>query len=463
MTCFIWVFFLVQSPRMKTQKYMYVIAIVLSMVFSAPVVSFAEDTAQQNSGTLNASVNINEVMRNDVLVSDEENQKNNSSDVESEHKEVITSAPFEVGTGDSLSRAVDGLISGTLEAGITTDSASFCDSLNQSLMKQSDELRASLAWNAESYKQNIDLRASGDTESQKALHEQARNAYKDGSTLLKTLAPSSTKESDSIMLSRFQALSRSSLVEMTIALKDKNANAERIDKLSKLLDGSLSCVEKYSGASEENTKNLETIKSSLQGVISSWNENKPSFGVAPEKAKEAFVLKVKTEDVVDINEETIPASSDKVSSSDDLKAFSARIIKTDDRVREVAFDDSSASLRYATRGKFLGFIPVWISPKVVVNSKGEVEVDYPWYSGLSSKKVKVSAEEVKLALEEVGLVAKDQPVTDTPVEMSMQYRARAIEAMSAFLKIKIETPLKEDSSEVTPAPAEEVPASDSQA
>jgi hypothetical protein len=132
-------------------------------------------------------------------------------------------------------------------------------------------------------------------------------------------------------------------------------------------------------------------------------------------------------------------------------------------VREVAFDDSSVALRYATRGKFLGFIPVWISPKVVINSVGEVEVDYPWYSSLSSKKVKISADEVKTALEEVGLVAKDQPVTDALIEMSMQYRARAVESISAFLKMKIEAPLKTDSSDVVPAPAEETPASDSQA
>lgn len=444
---------------------MYVIAIVLSIVFSAPVVSFAEDTAQQNSGTLGASVNINAVMRNDASASDEEKNSDSSSQNkdENDHKEAITSAPLEVGTGDSLSRAVDGLIAGTLDAGIAADSASFCDSLNQSLMKQSDGLRASLAWNAESYKQNIDLRASGDTDSQKALHEQARNAYKDGSALLKTLAPSSTKESDSIMLSRFQALSRSALVEMTIALKDKNADAERIDKLSKLLDGTISCVEKYAGASEENTQNLEAVKTSFKGVVSSWNENKPSFGVAPEKAKEAFSLKVKTADVGDVDENTIPASSDKVASADDLKAFTSRVIKSDDRVREVAFDDSSVALRYATRGKFLGFIPVWISPKVVINSVGEVEVDYPWYSSLSSKKVKISADEVKTALEEVGLVAKDQPVTDTLIEMSMQYRARAVESISAFLKMKIEAPLKTDSSDVVPAPAEETPASDSQA
>lgn len=380
---------------------------------------------------------------------------------------ISAPTPAQVGTSAALSGVINALVVGTIDANLNPGSENFCNALNQTLMNQSDNARASLAWNADSYAKNIGLRLEGKNEAQVALHGKALQSYKEGSGLLKNLTPKSTKEADQVMLSRFQAVARSSFVEMTVALKAKNPDTERIEKLSRLLDGSLECAYAYSADTDTNKNTITSIKTSLGGLVTSWDDTKSSFGIeSTADTKNDFNFDVEAGDVTDEEIVSAPVSAGAVTTQEELKAYVGLLMKRDDHLRQVESDNDSIEVRYVVKGKFLGFIPVWVNATASVDTTGQVDIDYPWYKGLSSVKAKVDKDELTEGLTKARLIVKNddgtQKTSEAASEMSMKYRAAALDALVGFMKAKLDTSISADvKTEVNDVPDVEIETSQS--
>lgn len=404
---------------MSKQKIMYIIAIVLLAGGSFNSVS-AESL-------VDTSVNeVEGVIRNDTLTTDTASTQQNTE----KDEEKISQA---FGTSGALSSTIDALVSGTIGSGVAPESENFCSALDSALMKQSDISRASLAWNPASYEKNINLKYQGADGSQASLHESTQNAFKSVSPVLKSLAPKSSTAIDSVMISRYQAIVRSALVEMNMILKAKEVDSDRAEGVAKLLVGSIGCVEAYTSADESNSAQFSSVKTTLGEVVAGWEANKNLFGVASAEAvKEPFYLKITSKDSIG-EDENVPAVSDEVKTKDDLASYLKNVAEKNTSIKDFVVDDGSVTIRYATKAKLFGFIPVWLTPKTTVNTLGEVSVSYPWYSGLTSKKAKISVDTVKEELIELGLVSEVVPETPS-LEMSMQYRARLSEALGEVIE-----------------------------
>lgn len=429
---------------MSKQKIMYIIAIVL-------LVGGSINGASAESLVVDTSIPevVEGAVRNDTLdvdvEADSETEVTTTQQNTVNEQEKIAQA---FGTGSTLSLTVDQLIAGTIRSGITVDSDTFCTTLDSTLMKQSDTARASLAWNATSYQKNINLKYQGMDGAQASLHESTQGAFKNISQTLKTLSPRSDKAIDAVMLSRYQAIARSALVEMNMNLKAKNIDAVKTNELASLLGGAMKCAETYVSTDESSTASFSAVKTTLGEIVAGWDANKNSFGVeGSAEVKEPFYLKVSSKDVGTTDEVYVDAS-EKVTTKEDLSSYIKSTMNKDSELKDVIIDDSSVTLKYATKAKLFGFIPVWLTPKTTVNTDGEVIVKYPWYSGLSSKKVKLSSEKIKTELIDLGLVSAEAPVEPVS-EMSMQYRARIVEALDMTVKSHLEVKMDSQSSEET--------------
>lgn len=404
---------------------MYIIAIVLLTGVSFESVS-AESLVDLPSSV---SVEVENVVRNDTLDVDSAIQQN----TEKNEEKISQSAK----TGDALSFAVDALLLGTIGAGVDVSNENFCSALDSTLMKQADSVRASLAWNPTSYQKNINLKYQGEDGVTSSLHESTQNAFKNASDSLKNLTPRSDKAIDAVMLSRYQAIARSALVEMNMNLKAKDFDASNTNDSALLLQGSLNCIEKYVSDDESAREKFSSVKTTIGEVVAEWDANKNSFGVSGDAAvKEPFYLKISSKEITQEDKVT-PENADDVVSKEDLALYVQAVMANDSSVKDVVIDDTSVSMKYATRAKLFGVIPVWLTPKTTVNTNGEVVVKYPWHSVLSSKKVKVSAENIKSDLIEQGLVSSVE-TQDVPSEMSMQYRAQLVDTLNMVIKSNLE-------------------------
>ena len=437
---------------MSTQKSMYIIAIVLLAVVSSVRVN-AESLVDTSVSIVTETEG---VVRNDTLEVEAAGPAQQNTETELETSEKISQG---FGTGSALTQVVNALIAGSKNEG-----EDFCKALDASLMKQSDNNRASLAWNASSYEKNINLKFQGKDPAQASLHESTQNAYKEASAALKSLKPKSDKAIDSVMLSRYQAIARSLLIEMNMVLKAKEFDATRAEDISKLLNQTITCIDAYAAEGDANSEALATVKSNLGEIVAGWDASKNSFGVeATVEAPEAFSLKVTQNDTIG-EEEKVPESAGVVSTKEELSLYVRKVVQDSDIIKEVSMTDSTVTLKLASRGKLFGFLPMWLSPKVSVNTAGDVSVKYPWYTGISSKKVKFDAETIKSELVLLGLVSEVNPET-YPVDMSMEYRAKLVEALNVVIEAKstpsVEAKEVEATEEVeAEVNVEEVPAGD---
>ena len=131
---------------MSTQKSMYIIAIVLLAVVSSVRVN-AESLVDTSVSIVTETEG---VVRNDTLEVEAAGPAQQNTETELETSEKISQG---LGTGSALTQVVNALIAGSKNEG-----EDFCKALDASLMKQSDNNRASLAWNASSYEKNINLK-----------------------------------------------------------------------------------------------------------------------------------------------------------------------------------------------------------------------------------------------------------------------------------------------------------------
>lgn len=76
---------------------------------------------------------------------------------------------------------------------------------------------------------------------------------------------------------------------------------------------------------------------------------------------------------------TAPASADAVMTDADLSAYASAMMRADDRIEAVAFNDENVEVRYGAPGRLFGIFPVTMTVRAEVASDGSVAVSYPWY------------------------------------------------------------------------------------
>ena len=83
---------------------------------------------------------------------------------------------------------------------------------------------------------------------------------------------------------------------------------------------------------------------------------------------------------------------EQVTSSNGLENFARGILVDSELVEEISFNFEKIEMKYRTRGRLLGFIPMTFDEQVVVETAGDragtVEVKMPWFSFLVLKAVK---------------------------------------------------------------------------
>ncbi len=73
------------------------------------------------------------------------------------------------------------------------------------------------------------------------------------------------------------------------------------------------------------------------------------------------------------------AEQSAVHSVDELSVLAQAAVDSDVNIEAVEFEPETTEIRYRYPGKFFGFIPVRPVLRATVDSKGDVQVQYPWY------------------------------------------------------------------------------------
>ncbi len=124
--------------------------------------------------------------------------------------------------------------------------------------------------------------------------------------------------------------------------------------------------------------------------------------------------------------------SSSVRTDEDLKIFAETTLRNDENIEEIEFDEDNISVVYNDQGKFLGFIPVNIDVEASVNKKGEVDVEYPWYSFMitGSEKTNIQAA-LRDEVEDMDWVSTE---SDTEVTWTASDRAMIAARIQAILQ-----------------------------
>lgn len=133
--------------------------------------------------------------------------------------------------------------------------------------------------------------------------------------------------------------------------------------------------------------------------------------------------------------ESLDIKPEAISTSNDLKLFISSKIAKNSKIEAVDTTETQTEVDYTSQAKVLGFIPVHMKSKIVLDANGNVVVKMPWYRGLVSKKWKLSGDTVKAQLDQAGLTAEQQ----VQLQLSLEARAKAIETISELLKKMDET------------------------
>ncbi len=98
-----------------------------------------------------------------------------------------------------------------------------------------------------------------------------------------------------------------------------------------------------------------------------------------------FVLSNTDDAVLNFSNNATPAVSDAstVGTRDQLSAYAAGVMHSDDNIQNVQMSSSSVIMNYKQPGRFLGFIPVTVSTQAQVNQDGSVSISHPWYDFLA--------------------------------------------------------------------------------
>jgi len=122
-----------------------------------------------------------------------------------------------------------------------------------------------------------------------------------------------------------------------------------------------------------------------------------------------------------------------VQSGQDLENFARGVLLQDENVEELAVEEEKLVVKYLSRGKFLGFIPLSFTQTVELDTEGDdmgrVKVRMPWFAFLL--RADVSAEELE---NELGINEKWMRASWNAAEI-----AEAFNILTSVLKTKHDT------------------------
>ena len=317
------------------------------------------------------------------------------------------------GTVESLNTVLDYV---TSHVSSDLSGSAYCTRLTSVMTPMSDNARSSLAWNESSYTWVFALKTSETLpENQQALFDETKSAYEKISPALTGMI---VKSETVDYYDRRKAVVRSALVGIASeASKETEVNGARIQALHKLLGGAYECLKSETSDTSLESEAVKASDTALVSLASVWDASKSGFNVAPEAEVTHISLDAKTVRTAGAVEGA-PATSEEVASMEDLSLYAKSHMVENAHIRQVESDAKATVTTYNQRGKFLGFIPVWMKVKTTVVPVGVVKVKYPWYSGIS----KVIGGKVQTA-SVVEALGEAKPETLTPADQAMALHA----------------------------------------
>ncbi len=118
-----------------------------------------------------------------------------------------------------------------------------------------------------------------------------------------------------------------------------------------------------------------------------------------------------------------------VETSSDLNIYAKSVMTKDENVTKLDIGKDKIVVSYKVPSKFLWFIPSKIVARATIKSDGTTNINYPWYTFLSSK----NDAEIK-----ANLQAQVSAITNNGAELSSRTKAEIINAAVNTFKSKTE-------------------------
>ncbi len=224
-----------------------------------------------------------------------------------------------------------------------TDDAEYCEAVDRAFMRQAPLVRASFAWDAESYKDSFS--AIDKTVAEKQYGADGVNGYVAIGT---EVAGLTAKEGAlvAIQASRAKAIMRSSMLAL---LLDGKANETTIANLKSLYSAGERCVAFFSN----DTKTTEVLAKTHKIVL------EESVTVTVDET-----VSVSAKDLTG-EARTVPKVTS-VGTRTELREYSLAVLANNPEIRSITATKDVVTVKFVERGRFLGFIPTWITRKVTV-------------------------------------------------------------------------------------------------
>ena len=123
-----------------------------------------------------------------------------------------------------------------------------------------------------------------------------------------------------------------------------------------------------------------------------------------------------------------------VSTEEELEVFTQALVVNDSNIENVVVAEDRVDIDYKQPAKLFGFIPIKLTVKSSIDTKGEVKVKFPWYSFLSStnkKKVEAAKEEVK---DKIDSLSEKDEMESFRLQDAMDRYSRMMSTLSNLLK-----------------------------
>jgi hypothetical protein len=334
-------------------------------------------------------------------------------------------------------KIVDDMISATISKGIKGNDSDFCKVADDAFVALPLDSRVSFAWNAASYKGQIDMGAI--TGANKDLFEMTQKTLDNSNIYLDSLV--SKNESNKFMLSRSRALTRSALVEMLYESRKESPDTVRLSSLYDLYTSSLDCTLSFVPQSGESKKAYDSLGETKVAYATFWDSKKSELGISPSSAPEPLSISLKKGMMrADTMKEV--TNPDTIQNKTDLESFAYTILSSNQNIKTIKITEDKIEIAYTERAKLFGFIPFNMNTKVSTDDSKEVMAKAPWYRFLVSRKMSgLSADDFSKSLlthlpdsGSIKIEGADGSVEATQLsvvtKMTLKQKGHALEAMS---------------------------------
>ncbi len=224
-----------------------------------------------------------------------------------------------------------------------TDDAEYCEAVDRAFMRQAPLVRASFAWDADSYKDSFP--AIDKAVAEKQYGEDGVDGYVAVGTEVANLT---AKDGAllTIQASRAKAIMRSSMLGL---LLDGKANETTVANLKALYSAGERCVAFFSNDAKTADVLAKTHKIVLEEAVAATVDESVTVSRGDLNGEVLVVPKVTS-----------------VTTRTALREYSLAVIAHNPEIRSISATKDAVTIKFVERGRFLGFIPTWITRKVTV-------------------------------------------------------------------------------------------------